>query len=1341
MSTTTIRYRSSSRSAGRRALVTGLAVVAGVLVFTPLAQAQLPLARLTAVHPSGAQRGTSVDITVTGTDLDESSHLYFSHPGITAAPKTQMVEGKAVPVAGQFVVTVSAEVPPGVYDMRARGLFGLSNPRSFTVGDRKEVLETEPNNTPEQATAIELNSVVNGRSDGGADIDWYKISAKAGQRILASLRSRKIDSRMEGVVELYQGGRRLAHQRVTGKREPLLDFTSAADGEYLLKVHDFVFNGSPEYFYRLTVHTGPHLEFILPASGVANSTGEYTVYGRNLAGGQPSGFKGSDGKILEQLKVQIATASDPAAFLPGEPVGPEEAGGDGIAYAMSSAAGTSNPLTIFYATAQTGLEQEPNDAPDKAQKISVPIEVTGQFQARGDVDVFHFDAKPGDVYWIEVFGQRNGDPADPVLTIDQVKKNEKGEEVVTRVTVQDDNPLNIGGPQFNTTTDDPVFRFAAPAEATFRVTVRDRSFESRGDPSLVYRLSIRKEQPDFRLVALPAFPSTDPNQLQNTWDLGLRKGDNVHVTVMAFRRDGYIGPIEVNAEGLSAGVTCSGATIGTNQNAVNLVLTATEQAPEWFGSIRLVGRARMDDPVALAAQTAAEAARTAAVMALPALEKAIVDQTAAQKGPADQAKAAKETLDKDPNNEGLKKAKADADAALAKADAAVKAAVDAKAAGDKKLVEAIAAVATTRTAREQAAREVAREARAGTIVWSGNPAAQVTAQSRLARTITLSVLKETAAYQLLTDVNKIVVNQGSQILIPFRMAKRAGFDNPVTLTFVAPPPNVQVENKPIAKGAADGVYRVYVQNNAAVGTYTLFVQSQSQVSYSRNPEAAALAAKEKEVADKLATDTAATAKAAADAKVVSDKKAVDTAAAAKAAADAKVVADKLAVDTAAAAKAAADEKVKADKLATDTATVAKTAADDKVKADKLAVDTAAAAKTAADEKVVADKLAADTVAAAKAAADAKVVADKLVVDTTAEAKAAADAKVVADKLTVDTAAAAKAAADAKVVADKLAVDTAAAAKTAADAASKAKEALDKDPNNETLKKSKADADAASVKAADDAKKAADAKVISDKKAVDTTAAAKAAADAKVIADKKAVDTTAAAKAAADAKVVSDKKAVDTAAAAKAAADAKAVADKKAVDTAAAATAAADAKVVSDKAAVDTDALAKKAAEEKVVADKLAADTDQKSKAATAAKAISDKKATDTANAAKPQNLNSFFPATPIVVQVRTSPGTLALTVPNSGALKRGATLEVKAVINRANGFTGPVTLSMPLPPGVAGLSAAAVTIPADKSEGTLVIQAAGDATMGQLPNMVIRASMDFDGPSAIDQPVAINVQQ
>jgi hypothetical protein len=1159
----------------RMTLMICAGLLAAAMIQSNEAIAQLPQARLNAVFPTGGQRGTSVDVTLAGgVDLDEASVLYISHPGITAVQKTQTVDGKPQPVAGQFVVTIAADVPVGVYDIRARGEYGMSNPRTFVVGDRKEVLEVEPNNSPDKAMAIELGTVVNGRSDGGADIDWFKVSVKAGQRILAELRSRRLDSRMEGAIELYSpAGRRLIHRRTLGREEPLIDFTVPADGDYLLKVNDFLYGGNAEYFYRLTVHAGPHIDFVIPASGQANTTAEYTLYGRNLPGSQPSTMKASDGQVLEQLKVQIALPADPTLLDPAEQLPPDEAGIDGITWSLSTPAGTTNPVTIYFASALVAIEQEPNDTADKAQKLVPPVELTGQFQARNDVDLYQFDAKSGEVYWIEAFGQRSGSHADPVLIVDQVKKNDKGEETLTRITAVDDTATNIGGVLFNTITDDPVFRFAAPAEGTFRVTLRDRALESHGDPSLVYRLSIRRETPDYRLVAMPPFPTTDPNQLAGTWDLGLRKGDNAQLTVMAFRRDGFNGVIDISVAGLPDGVTCPGASIGPGQVSAALVFSATEQAAEWQGAIRIQGKARIDDAALVKAATDAETARRAAVAQISALDKAAVTAAEAVKAAADKAAAAKTALDNDANNETLKKAKADADAALTKATEEANKATEAKATGDTKVADATAAVTTAHAARDQAAHEAIRFARGGTIVWAGNPGAQLPAQSRMARTVTLAVLKETAPYQLTTDAARFTVNQSSQVLIPFKLLKRAGFDNNVNLTFVTPPQNVQVENKPINKGVSEQLYRLFVQNNAAPGTYTLFVQSNSQVQYIRHPEAAAAAAKEKEVADKSAAEAAEAAKKAVEAKTAADKKAVDTAAEAKKAAEAKPAADKLAGDTAAAEKAAAEEKAKADKAAT---------------------------------------------------------------------------------------------------------DTAAAAKAAVDAAAKAQEELDKDANNEALKKAKVDADALLVKTALEAKKTADARPAVDKKAAETAEAAKKAADAKAVVDK---------------------------------------------------------------AVADTDVAAKKAAEDKVAADKAMADTEQSSKAAAAAKAAADKKATDTANVAKPQNINAFFPAAAITITVKPAPGTLAVAPANNGALKRGANLDVKVTINRTNGFAGPVNLSLPLPPGVAGLEADQVTIPADKNEATLVIKAGGEATMGQLANMVVRGSMEFDGQAAVDQPIAINVSQ
>lgn len=128
-----------------------------------------------------------------------------------------------------------------------------------------------------------------------------------------------------------------------------------------------------------------------------------------------------------------------------------------------------------------------------------------------------------------------------------------------------------------------------------------------------------------------------------------------------------------------------------------------------------------------------------------------------------------------------------------------------------------------------------------------------------------------------------------------------------------------------------------------------------------------------------------------------------------------------------------------------------------------------------------------------------------------------------------------------------------------------------------------------------------------------------------------------------------------------------------------------------------------------------------------------------AAAAKAKNLNYFPPSTPIVVTVKKGAFTLAVAPAGGGALKRGNKLEVKVTVTRINGFTGPVTVNLGLPPTATGLTATAVTIPADQKEATLVVNAGGDATEGAIQYAVVRGTAEWNGPTSADQPVVIKV--
>jgi hypothetical protein len=555
-----------------------------VLGLVVAARADLPAAKLSTVFPAGAQKGTFAEVTVTGTDLDDLAELRFSHPGITAKPAVDAA-GKVQP--NKFTVAVWPDVPPGVYDVRVAGRFGVSNPRAFAVGDLPESNETASNTSPGGATEVAVGSLVNGQCATGA-VDHFRFAAKRGQRLLIDCAARELDSKTEPVLTLLDpAGRELGRTRTA---DPL-DFTAPADAQYVLQVSDAVFRGGPEYAYRLTISSGPHVDFVLPPAGVAGAKGKHVVYGRNLPGAAPVPGVTLDGKPLEQLAAEVEIPSPPPAScrLLNSPA---QSLLDGIAYRVRGERAGSNAVLLAVADAPPVAEQNPNDKPAEAQKLAPPCEVAGQFFPRGDRDWYSLDAKKGDVFWVEVFSQRLGVPSDPFLLVQRVTKNDKGEEQSADVQEVYDSDANVGGTDFNTTSRDPAYRLEAKEDGTYRVQVRDLFNTLRDDPRLVYRLSVRREKPDFRLAVMAVKPAADLKELP-TPPL-LRKGASVPVRVVALRRDGFAGEIALSVEGLPPGVTCAPASIGAGNATATLLLTAAEDAAGWAGAVRVIGKAQVN---------------------------------------------------------------------------------------------------------------------------------------------------------------------------------------------------------------------------------------------------------------------------------------------------------------------------------------------------------------------------------------------------------------------------------------------------------------------------------------------------------------------------------------------------------------------------------------------------------------------------------------------------------------------------------------------------------------------------------------------------------------------------
>jgi hypothetical protein len=556
-----------------RILTAFLATAVTVAAAAPPAAAQLPVPRLNNIFPCGARQGTTVECVVAGGELQGATGLYFSNAGITAAPVKP----------NTFRVTVATGVPVGPYDVRVVTPLGLSNFRTFVVGDWPEVVEKESNNEPAAAQRVTLPVVVNGRMDGPTDVDHYTFAAKKGERVLINCWAWRIDSQLDATLQLYDAhGKELAYSGDYYGRDPFIDFTAPADGDYVVKLWDFVYGGGGDYFYRLQIGSLPHLDAVVPAAVNPGRKTTLTLYGRNLPGGRPApGGAQIQGRPLEVVTREVEVPADPvqaASLRGGEVLRPAQVALDGMPLRLTTPAGSSNPLFLGFTPDPVLVEKEPNNDLKTAQRVPVPCDLTGMFTPAGDRDFFTFAARKGEPVVVEVFGERQSGLVDPVLA----GYDATGKRLIT----VDDSGRNIGQLRFATLSRDPRWDFTAPRDGDYAVQVRDSYFQQRGEPRFTYRLSVRRPRPDFRLVVVPA-AETQPDTTV------VRRGGNHWMDVLVFRNDGLDEPIRVEADQLPPGVTCEPVVIGPGKTSVPLVFHAATDAPVGHAAIRVTGRCRV----------------------------------------------------------------------------------------------------------------------------------------------------------------------------------------------------------------------------------------------------------------------------------------------------------------------------------------------------------------------------------------------------------------------------------------------------------------------------------------------------------------------------------------------------------------------------------------------------------------------------------------------------------------------------------------------------------------------------------------------------------------------------
>ena len=449
-----------------------------------------------------------------------------------ALTATQKLDADGKPENNKYIVTIAADAPQGIHEALIMTRLGISSSRVFSVSTLPEVSQAPHTTTLAKAMALDVPSICNAVMSEKS-IDHFAFEAQKGRRYVVNCDSRGIDSKLDAVLIIADGEGR---DVIVERRGGAIDFTAEVDGKHIVKVHDLTFKGGPAYFYRLSI--------------------------QELSSRDPV-------PIFASTKTVSSFSWPPQGLVAGSLLS----------------------------------EIEPNNLQAQAQKISLPCDISGSFFPAADVDTFEFEGVKGETWWVEIASERLGRPTDPSMIVQHVSQD-AGQEKMTDVSEFSDiaSPVKLSsngyaydGPPYDGGSLDILGKLEIKNDGVHRIQLSDLFGGTRIDERNVYRMIVRKAAPDFALAAWGLhmeLRNGDRNALSKP--LALRGGITMALEVVALRRDGFDGDIELVMEGLADGVIAQGLKIPAGKTRGVMLITADDKAPKSFVNATFYGRSALN---------------------------------------------------------------------------------------------------------------------------------------------------------------------------------------------------------------------------------------------------------------------------------------------------------------------------------------------------------------------------------------------------------------------------------------------------------------------------------------------------------------------------------------------------------------------------------------------------------------------------------------------------------------------------------------------------------------------------------------------------------------------------
>ena len=476
---------------------------------------------LGAVRPLGGQRGTEVEVTLSGARLADAKEVLFHQPGIAVTKITPVNDG-----AVKALFKIAPDCRLGLHDLRLRTATGISELRSFSVGALKELSEVEPNNDFAKPQPIAFNSTVNGVADN-EDVDYFAVQVKKGERITAEVEGIRLGVTLFDPYVAIMDAKRFelasSDDAAAVYQDGVASVIAPADGTYVIQVRESAYAGNGACLYRLHVGNYPRPTAIVPGGGKLGDTVDVRWIGDIT------------GEKTTRVKLPVAPERDFGLIYQDE---------KGI---------TPYPEPFRLSPFGNVIETEPNDDNAKATPFTPPVALNGVIGTPGDTDYFTFKAKKGETFDLRVFARALRSPLDPVLYV--------GVRNGGAIAGNDDS----AGP-------DSYIRFTAPSDGEYVVWIFDQL--KKGGPDYTYRIEVSPVQPTLAL----SVPAESLGRGTGTIAVAVPKGNRQAVLVNAGRAD-FGGDLTISAAGLPAGVTFQADTMAASLGTYPVLLSAGSNAP------------------------------------------------------------------------------------------------------------------------------------------------------------------------------------------------------------------------------------------------------------------------------------------------------------------------------------------------------------------------------------------------------------------------------------------------------------------------------------------------------------------------------------------------------------------------------------------------------------------------------------------------------------------------------------------------------------------------------------------------------------------------------------------